>query len=278
MVDLAGHTKHNRLGVFASRAAPHQVTWLGFPNTTGLESMDYRIVDYYTAPGNETLGGTETPLRLPNGFACFRPSGDMPSVQSAPVEKNGFVTLGCLHKLEKLNTAVIASWAQILLGSPHTRLLLARDQLDEWQQQRLRSLFLQHGITPDRLEMRQLQNPEHEFFDQFADIDILLDTFPWSGHTLACCALWMGVPVVTLKGNSHAGRMVAGVLDLMGLEELVAQDTQAYSGMVNQLCNDQQRIVNYRRELRGRFEKSPLRDEAGFTRDLESEYLGLTRS
>ena len=278
LVDLAGHTKHNRLGVFAGKAAPHQVTWLGFPNTTGLESVDYRIVDRYTAPGTENLDGAETPLRLLNGFACFRPPDDMPVVQAAPVEKNGFVTLGCLHKLEKLNTAVIVLWAQVLRENPQTRLLLARDQLDKWQQQRLQSLFLQHGITPDRLEMKQLHDPKHEFLDQFADIDILLDTFPWSGHTLACCALWMGVPVVTLKGDSHAGRMVAGVLDLMGLEELIAQNTEAYARVVNHLCNDQQRIVKYRYGLRGQFEKSPLRDEAGFTRDLESEYRSLIRS
>ena len=272
LVDLAGFTKHHRLGVFARKPAPCQISWLGFPNTTGLHTMDYRVVDQYTAPEDETSMGSEELLRLPHGFACFRPPEHAQSVQVAPAMSNGFVTLGCLHKLEKLNEAVISLWARVLKENPDTRLLLVRDQLDDWQQQRLYSLFLQHGIGSDRLTMIQFSDPKQSFFDLFADIDILLDTFPWSGHTLACCALWMGVPVVTLYGDRHAGRMVASVLNLLGVDELVAQDTESYIRIVNDLCKKRDRIIHYRAELRDRFKASPLRDEKGFTENLEAEY------
>jgi protein O-GlcNAc transferase len=273
LVDLAGYTRSNRMAVFADRAAAVQISWLGFPNTTGLEAMDYRIVDTCTAPTCEANAGTETLMRLPNGFACFRPPAHAPGVQPLPAIRNGHVTLGCLHKLEKINPRVVELWAGILLRNPNTRLMLARDQLDDWQQRRLRTLFEQHGIAADRLEMIEFSDPEQSFFSLFADMDILLDTFPWSGHTLACCALWMGVPVVSLYGNSHAGRMVASVLKLMGLDELVAADAEAYSNIITGLCNDQDRLDRYRRQLRERFMQSSLRDEESFTREMEAQFL-----
>jgi len=277
LVDLAGHTKHNRLGVFAVKPAPFQLSWLGFPNTTGFHAMDYRVVDHYTAPDEDDFPGSEAPLRLADVFTCFRPPGDSPPIHPAPVVQSGFITLGCLHKLEKLNTGVIALWAQILRDNPETRLLLVRDQLDEWQQQRLRTSFLQHGISSDRLMMNRLSDSQQDFFELFGKIDILLDTFPWSGHTLACCALWMGVPVVSMKGNSHAGRMVASVLNLLDLNELIAEDAEAYSKIASDLCNDKDRIIRYRNTLRDRCEQSPLRDEKGFTRKLETEYRTILK-
>lgn len=273
LIDLAGYTRHNRLAVFARRAAAVQMSWLGFPNTSGLASMDYRIVDAHTAPVAEATAGTEMLLRLPRGFACFRPPSHAPSVQALPALGDNIVTLGSLHKLEKLNSQVIELWARLLRENPNTRLLLARDQLDSWQQQRLQTLFKNHGIAAHRLKMIELSDPEQSFFSVFENIDILLDTFPWSGHTLACCALWMGVPVVSLYGHSHAGRMVASVLSLMGLDELVAEDTEAYCRIITGLCADRDQLNCYRRELRDRFVHSPLRDESGFTRQLEAHYL-----
>jgi protein O-GlcNAc transferase len=272
LIDLAGYTKNHRLAVFASKPAPCQFSWLGFPNTTGLESMDYRVVDLYTAPEDEPASGSEELIKLPHGFACFRAPEQTPPVQPAAVLNNGFVTLGCLHKLEKLNEGVISLWAGILQENPGTRLLLARDQLDDWQQQRLQSLFSQHDISRDRLTMIQLSNPQQSFFDLFADIDILLDTFPWSGHTLACCALWMGVPVVSLNGDRHAGRMVASVLHSLDLDELIAEDTESYCRIVSDLCTNQGQLMRYRVGLRKRFEKSSMRDEVGFTKSLESKF------
>ncbi|HET9033968.1 MAG TPA: tetratricopeptide repeat protein [Dokdonella sp.] len=270
LVDLAGYTKHGRLGVFAAKPARCQVSYIGYPNTTGLEAMDARVVDHCTAPADETPVGTESLLRLANGFACFRPPSHVPTVTVAPVSSNGFITFGSLHKLEKLNAGVIETWAQILAQNPDSRLLLARDQLDSWHQNRLTGVFAEFGIGTERLEMIHLTDPSQSFFELFSRMDILLDAFPWSGHTIACCALWMGVPVVTLRGNTHAGRMVASVLEGLGLSDLIAGDIESYLRAASNLCRDQARIATLREEVRQRMQSSPLRDEAGFTKAFES--------
>ncbi|HMM67372.1 MAG TPA: tetratricopeptide repeat protein [Dokdonella sp.] len=278
LVDLAGYTEHGRLGVFAAKPARCQISYIGYPNTTGLSAMDYRIVDGCTAPLDEAPHGSEGLLRLAQGFACFRPPAHAPEVQAPPVASNGFVTFGSLHKLEKLNPAVIGTWARILLQNPESRLLLARDQLDGWHQQRIEHQFAKFGVGAERLEMLHLSDPAQSFFEIFARIDILLDCFPWSGHTIACCALWMGVPVVSLRGNTHAGRMVASVLEGLGLDELIADDTESFARLAGELGRDPQRLARLRLALRGRMEDSPLRDEACFTRSFESACLSLLDS
>ncbi len=273
LVDLAGYTKLNRLGVFARKAAPIQLSYLGYPATTGLEAMDYRIVDVTTAPRDEGERGTETLLRLPNGFACFRPPEHAPRVTSPPHTGQGHITFGSFHKLEKIGPAVVESWAVVLRRTPGSRLLIIRDELDAWQQDRLTKMFLGHGIGAERLGMRHLRYSGSSFLELFAEIDIQLDTFPWSGHTLACMSLWMGVPVVTLSGNSHAGRMVASVLESMGLEELVAKDLESYIRISSELAGDPERLEGLRTGLRGLMENSPLCDEARFTKTFEKEIL-----
>ncbi|SFM97818.1 O-linked N-acetylglucosamine transferase, SPINDLY family protein [Dokdonella immobilis] len=277
LVDLAGHTEHGRLGVFAARPARCQISYLGYPNTTGLSAMDYRIVDGCTAPDGEMPMGTEHLLRLVHGFACFRPPSHAPDVEPAPLSRNGFVTFGSLHKLEKVNARVISSWARILRENPGSRLLLARDQLDHWHQRRLEVAFGELGIAAERLQLVHLSNPGQSFFRIFSDIDILLDVFPWSGHTIACCALWSGVPVVTLRGNTHAGRMVASVLEGLGATELIGNDGEAYVRIATALCRDPQRLLGFREGLRARMETSPLRDESGFVASLESRLQSLVR-
>ena len=273
LFDLAGYTEHGRLGVFAAKPARCQVSYLGFPNTTGLAAMDCRVVDGITAPVDEVLFGSESPLRMPGSFACFRPPSHAPALQAAPVLTNGFVTFGSLHKLEKLNSTVIEAWAQILVQNPDCRLLIARDQLDAWHQRRLEQMFGQFGVDRGRLELVHLVDPARSFFEIFSRIDILLDAFPWSGHTIACCALWMGVPVVSMRGHAHAGRMVASVLEGLGLDELIAEDFDSYALIAGSLCRESQRLQSLRVGLRSRMEHSPLRDEAGFTREFESRCL-----
>ena len=277
LVDLAGYTRHNRMPVFARQAAPVQLSWLGFPNTSGLQAMNYRIVDRVTEPDDQLTYGSEHLIRMPAGFACFRPPENTGEIANAPLSNNGFVTLGSLHKLEKLNPSVIALWSQVLVANLNTRLLIARDNLDDWQQQRLLREFEQHGIGAERLQLRELIDPEQDFWKLFEEIDICLDVFPWSGHTMACCALWMGVPVVSMYGNAHAGRMVASVLDSLELSELIATDRQSYGRIVSRLCSEQSQLLAYRNELRKRFEQSSLCDEAGFTRALETQYRDILK-
>jgi len=177
-----------------------------------------------------------------------------------------------LHKLEKINHAVIRLWSRLLQALPDARLLIARDQIDSWHQQRLEGAFAALGSDPGRLLLRSLDDPMRSFLEQFKDIDIFLDVFPWSGHTLACCALWQGVPVITLEGKSHAGRMVSSLLRAVGLEQLVARDEADYLRIAAGLAADLPALAILRAHLRDRVAASPLRDEQGFTRALEKSY------
>jgi predicted O-linked N-acetylglucosamine transferase (SPINDLY family) len=270
LVDLAGHTSNNRLGIFARKPARCQLSYLGFPNTTGLAAMDYRVVDRYTVPEDKTLAGSEKPLRLPEIFACFRPPTDTPPVQIAPVAGSGYITFGSLHRLEKLNPSVIGLWARILRENPDSRLMLARDELDDWHQCRLKQVFHRFGIDDKRLEMVHIAKWRDNFYQLISSIDILLDVFPWSGHTIACFALWMGVPVITMQDGTHAGRMVASVLAVLGLNEFIANDDESYLKIAGDLCHDHRQLLTIRPELRRRMENSPLLDEIGFTRSFES--------
>lgn len=270
LVDLAGHTGNNRLGVFARRPARCQFSYLGYPNTTGLAAMDYRVVDEYTVPECTTPTGTEKLLRLPDIFACFRPPVSAPPIRNAPVEVKGFITFGSLHRLEKLNASVIELWARLLQENPGSRLLLARDELDDWHQGRLKKMFNEFGIGEERLEMIHLVEWQGSFYQLISSMDIMLDVFPWSGHTLACCALWMGVPVVTMQGNTHASRMVASVLAVLGLNEFIANDGESYVRIASNLSHNHGQLRKLRAELRSRIKQSPLSDEAGFTKTFES--------
>ena len=273
LVDLAGYTEHCRLGVFAAKPARCQISYLGYPNTTGIAAMDFRVVDECTSPAAEPEWGTEALLRIEDGFACFRPPAHADAVSTSREGGLQPVTFGCLHKLEKLNPEVIGTWAQILLSNPDSRLLLARDQLDGWHQDRLAQAFQSHGIDRERLDMRHLSDPAQSFFGIFPRMDVLLDVFPWSGHTIACCALWMGVPVVSLRGATHAGRMVASVLHGLGLDELIGENREDYIRIAGGLCRDRSRLAELRAGLRQRVGNSPLRDEAGFARKFEAACL-----
>jgi predicted O-linked N-acetylglucosamine transferase (SPINDLY family) len=235
--------------------------------------MHFRIVDAYTAPESEELTGTEHALRLPKIFACFRPPPHAPRLTLGPSAANDGITFGSFHKLEKINHEVIQTWSQLLQQTPCSRLLLMRDNLDEWHQQRLLSQFAKHGVTADRLEMRKFDNHRGSFLDSYCNIDIQLDTFPWSGHTMACMALWMGVPVVTLKGDCHAGRMVASVLNTVGLSDLIACTRDSYVRIGTELAANGERLQILRTSLRDQLESSSLCDEVAFTQAFEDALL-----
>ncbi len=270
LVDLGGHTEKNRLALFAHKPAPVQISWIGYPNTTGMAAMDFRIVDTHSAQTGEP--GHEALLRLPRLFASYRPHVHAPDVSRLPAELSGQLTFGSLHRMEKLNRAVIDLWSRLLHAVPQARLLIARDELDPWQQRRIELAFARHGIDGERLLLRQLDG-SRSFLDEYADIDIHLDVFPWSGHTIACSALWQGVPVITLAGRSHVGRMVSSVLTAVGLAQLVATDEAEYVRIAVDLAADIPALAALRAGLRERLAASPLRDERQFTDDLESAYL-----
>lgn len=270
LVDLAGHTKGNRLGVVARRAAPLQLGWLGYPGHPGLEALDGQLVDRYTAQEVADTPAGAGLLPLGGVFASFRPAEHAPTPTPPPALERGFITLGSLHKLEKINEEVVACWAKTLQALPKARLLLVRDHLDAWQRRRLLGQFQTHGIGPERLELMP-GRPEGGSFQEFwADIDLYLDTFPWSGHTMACHALWCGVPVVTLAGPTHASRMVASVLAALGRDDWIAGDEAGYVDRVVKLAEDPEGLVTERAALRDRMQASPVMDAAAFAREFEA--------
>ena len=278
LVDLAGHLRSNRLRVFAERAAPIQATYLGYPNTTGLESMDFCITDdILDPPGSETLY-TEKLLRLPTGFACYQPPADAPAVAPPPAIANGYITFGSFHTLAKINAAVVERWSSLLQRLPDARLRLQTFGLsDPSVREKIRNAFAAHGIAPGRIDM----HPESSLLDYLrahGQVDIGLDTPPWSGHTTTCHALWMGVPTITLAGNCHAGRLGASALKAAALPEFVALNQMDWQERVLSLATDTARLKSLRSGLRDRITASALCDGAGFVTALESAYRSLVHT
>ena len=217
LVDLAGHTAENRLTLFSRRAAPVQVTWIGYPATTGLSEMDYRLTDQRADPvGESDRWHSEKLLRLPGCFLCYTPPPDCPDV--AAEKSAGPLTFGSFNNLSKITSPAIELWAQLLNSLPASRLLLkARQLADATVRDALVGSFGKFGIAPERLQFHSRIQSRREHLELYSEIDIALDTFPYCGTTTTCEALWMGVPVVTLVGARHAGRVGASLLTAANL-------------------------------------------------------------
>ncbi len=276
LVDLAGHTADNRLTVLAAKPAPVQLTYLGYPNTTGLDTVDYRLTDAVADP--PTTGDalyTETLLRLDGCFLCYTPPMHAPEVKSLPAQTNGFITFGSFNNRAKINTAVVRTWSAILQAVPHSRLILkAAACADATVRDQLRDQFAGNGITAGRIDLHGLL-PAAEHLDLYNQIDIGLDTFPYNGTTTTCEALWMGVPVVTAAGDRHAGRVGASLLTCLGTPDLVADDHKDYVARAAALAADLPRLAGLRNTLRRRMAASALTNGPAFTRNLETELRRL---
>jgi predicted O-linked N-acetylglucosamine transferase (SPINDLY family) len=277
LVDLAGHMGNNRLQIFARKPAPIQVSYLGYPATTGLSAIDYRIVDAVTDPPGEPSCHTEELVRIPDVFCCYLGPPHLPLETWPPSQRSKAVTFGSLHKLEKLNDQVVELWCQILKDLPSARLLLGRDTLQGKTNERLLARFRQRGIAPSRILLRQANSFSFQHMQLYDEMDVSLDTFPWSGHTTACESLWMGVPVVTLRGKRFAGRMVASVLTSLGLPDLIAETPEEYRRLAVKLANDLPRLANFRGRLRSTMVQSPLCDGVGFVKKIEDAYRWMWR-
>ncbi len=277
LIDLTGHTAGNRLGVFAHRPAPVQATYIGYPDTTGLPAMDYRITNPLTTPPEIDRHYTETVVRLPYPY-CIRLPADCPPVNTPPALANGRVTFGCFNNLAKLAPPVIALWSAILQAVPGSRLLL---KSQPFKDPGTRALFLDrfaaHGIDPERLVLRGADS-FRDYLRSFNDIDIALDPFPYNGGTTTYHALWMGVPVVALEGKSYVSRMGYGVLATLGLEELTAKTPEDYVRIATGLATDPGRLQTLRASLRARMAASPLTDGERYTAALEKVYRDMWRN
>jgi predicted O-linked N-acetylglucosamine transferase (SPINDLY family) len=277
LVDLLGHTRGHGLAVLPYRPAPVQVTWLGYPNTTGLASVAYRLTDAVADPPGGSVCHTEELVRLPGVFCCYGPPAGAPPVGPLPALREGRLTFGSHHNLAKLNPAVLDLWARVLRAVPSARLLLFRDTLRGGARDRLLRQLAGLGVTPDRVETRETAAANLTYLAPYHDVDVVLDAFPWSGHTTTCDALWMGVPVLTLRGSRHAGRMAASVLTAAGLAETVAATPDEFVARAVRLAADVKALAGLRAGLRERVAASALCDAVAFTRGLEDTYRALWR-
>jgi protein O-GlcNAc transferase len=277
LVDLAGHTGGNRLPLFARRAAPVQVTWLGYPNTTGVTAMDYRIVDDVSdPPGDADIYHSEALVRLPNGFLCFDPPLDAPEVTPLPRLRNGFVTFGSFNALAKITDEAVALWSRILARIPGSRILFKNKCLfDESTRNRLVGRFAAQGICSERIMMTPFTMTTEEHLACYGHLDISLDTFPYNGTTTTCESLWMGVPVVGFLGNRHASRVTASILTRLGLDSLVGKDEDECVEIAVYLASRIELLEPLRNALRGRMQRSLLCDGKNFVAGLEDSYLAF---
>lgn len=279
LVDLAGHTGGNRLAVFAMRPAPVQVTYLGYIGSTGLVAIDYRMTDALAdPPGMTEQFHSERLLRLPRTFACYRPPEDAPAVAPLPALLAGHVTFGSFNTLEKINERLLECWCKILGRVPRSRLIMVAQGLRHPSvQQRILALFGRNDIEPDRLTLMDKQ-PFEEYLLIHQRVDLMLDTFPVNGHTVSCHGLWMGLPVISLAGNSYCQRLGLSVMNNIGLNDLIARTPEEYIKITVKLATDVSRLGELRATMRRRMESSPLMDAPGFARDVEAAYRNIWQS
>jgi predicted O-linked N-acetylglucosamine transferase (SPINDLY family) len=277
LVDLSGHTAGNRLKVFAQKPAPIQVTWVGYPGTTGLPGMDYRITDHRADPeGTSDKYHTEKLVRMEPCFLCYQPPTDAPEIGPLPAIKNGYITFGSFNNLSKLTKETILSWSILLRGIPDARLLIkAQARGSEAGYNDLSSAFLANGIERSRIEFIGYIPETQDHLDLYNKVDIALDTSPYNGTTTTCEALWMGVPVVTLSGSRHASRVGASLLHAAGLSEFVAETTEQYISIATRLAGNIDRLEGLRNSLRQTIRASSLTNQHELTGELESAYMEM---
>jgi protein O-GlcNAc transferase len=282
LVDLALHLSGNRLLVLARKPAPVQVTFAGYPAGTGLKAIDYRITDpYLDPPGEDESDHVEKSIRLPHSFWCYDEAAmtiglqHVPEVASLPVLDMGQVTFGCLNNFCKVNGAVLDLWARVLNAVSGSRLVMLAPAGSA--QMRVVVQMAELGIGEDRLEFVTHQSRER-YLEQYNGIDIGLDTFPYNGHTTSLDSLWMGVPVVTMRGSSAVGRAGVSQLTNLGLTELVAENSEEYVRIAADLAGDLHRLRLLRAKLREMMRGSPLMDAKRFARDIESTYQTMWAS
>ena len=280
LIDLGGYTARSRLALFALKPAPVQATWLGYLNTTGLTAMDYRVSDAIADPAGETdRFNSETLVRLRPPFLCYRPFDHAPPVSALPAYAAGHLTFGSFNDLPKLTPRVIKLWAKLLHAVRGSRLIIKTEQMrDAPTAAQLRSQFADEGIAPERVDLLAWRVRTAHHLARYALIDVALDPFPFNGVTTTCEALWMGVPVVTLRGDRPYARVGASLLASVGLQEFVTEDPESYVEMAASLGHDLSRLGELRLGLRDRMRASPLCDGPGFARAIEQTYRRMWRN
>jgi protein O-GlcNAc transferase len=278
LVDLSGHTEGERLALFVRKPAPIQCTWLGYWATTGLPEIDYIIADRFVVPVGHERHYSEKPFRLPDSYLCFTPPALLIAVSDPPALRNGFITFGSCNNILKINTGVIALWSRLLSEVPRSRLVLRAAFLGVAAvREEIARQFAAVGVAPERLDL--LGGIDRAgLLATYNDIDIALDPFPYGGGTTTAEALWMGVPVVSLRGDRFSGRVGESILTSVGLPGLVAADAEGYIATAAALAANPSHLGYLRARLRGMVVGSSLCDAERFTRHLEAAYRSMWQS
>jgi predicted O-linked N-acetylglucosamine transferase (SPINDLY family) len=277
LIDLAGHTAHNRLSLFARKPAPIQIAYLGYSETTGVSTIDYRMTDGFADPVNiAEQFSSETLIRMPVSYFCYSPSEESPAVDTLPALSQGYITFGSFNNYKKITPTMLTTWAKILQQVPESRLLIKAKSLnDPTLQQQLKAYFAQFAIVPERIIIANYTASITTHLAIYNQIDIALDTYPYNGATTTCEALWMGVPVVTLVGENHVSRMGLSLLSAVSLTECVADTLENYVHICVKLAKDVNHLQQLRATMRDRMQSSSLLDASTFTHQLEIRYQQL---
>lgn len=277
LIDLSGHSSGNRLGLFGLKPAPVQASWIGYPHSTGLLQIDYYISDQFCDPPEMTEHlYTEKIIRLPRVFSCYLPPLQFPQVAPPPCAISGVITFGSFNNFAKVNEHVLSAWISILKRVQNSRLFIKSMALgDLATQQQILSMFVKHGIDCSRIALLNTVNSAMEHLELYGQIDIALDTFPYNGTTTTCEALWMGVPVITLAGKTHASRVGLSFLNVVGCPELIAETQTDYVDCAAKLAKDSSILKSYRENLRNMMAISPLMDAKGVTHDIEETFIAM---
>jgi predicted O-linked N-acetylglucosamine transferase (SPINDLY family) len=267
LIDCVKHMRGNRLLTFARRSAPVQVTYLPYSSTTGIDAIDYRITDQYLDTADDDRFFCEWSVRLSGCYWCYVPPAEAPALGPPPFESRGQVTFGCLNSYFKVTEPVLVTWFNLLREVEGSRLVLC--SRPGVHRRRAQELAVARGIEPRRVEFFD-HRPLEEYFRQYNSIDIGLDPFPYGGGTTTCDALWMGVPVVSLRGRTSVSRAGLSILSNLGLSELVAENVEQYVRIASELAAAPTRLAELRAGMRRRMQGSRLMDARGFAADFEA--------
>ena len=270
LVDLSGHTNGGRPDIFSNRVAPAQITYLGYPNTSGLNNMDYRIGDHYADPVKFSEQNSETMLRLPVPMWNYTPWPNMPEFNPLPFENNGYITFGSANNHAKLQTQWLEVWAKALAALPKTCFKIKSRALKNPQMaSNLLEFFSDRGVKKNRIIIEHYSPTKAEHWQSLASFDIALDSFPYNGTTTSCDLLWLGVPIISREGNSHVSRTTASLLNGVGLSDWVAKTDNDFIQLCEEKSNDKFALSQCRHNLRARMQNESLGNGALFTIEFE---------
>lgn len=268
LIDLSGYTAGHRLGVFEMRAAPIQATWLGYFGTTGIHNMDYIFLDAEHAPRSHQKNFSERIVHIDPIRMCFSPPSYAGPISPAPCLRNELITFGSFNNTAKINSTTVAMWARCLNSVPNSRMIIKWKSLVEpAMKNRLRDLFSRHHVNPARLYF-QSASAHDAMLEEYSEVDIALDTFPFTGGTTTCEALWMGVPVVTCRGDRPVSRQSSAMLQAVGMGHLATNTPEEYAQAALKLSSDHHQLNQIRLDMRERLRNSPLFNPESFTQSF----------